>query len=80
LYSGAGLVLAHAFFPGEDRGGDIHFDEDETWTVDTDAGRSSLMFSRQRVISLFDLLSQFAEQKLRSKSEISAQQKAKSKS
>jgi len=34
----AGLVLAHAFFPGEGRGGDVHFDEDEPWTINTHEG------------------------------------------
>lgn len=36
--------MAHAFPPGEDKGGDVHFDEDENWTFNSyEGGRCYLL-------------------------------------
>jgi len=49
----AGKIVAHAFFPGDVRGGEVHFDADETWTVT--ASKGFVQSNTRKPFTLFKL-------------------------
>lgn len=53
-FTGPGDTLAHAFYPNDGLGGDVHLDQEEDWDIEDGVKRSTKFFDAflHEVISL----------------------------
>ena len=50
--------MAHAFLPGDDLGGDVHFDEEEDWSFNSTGTRCPRRWGEKCVLNQFDRLNE----------------------
>jgi len=52
-FDGPGGVLAHTFYPGPGIGGDLHWDGEEEWTINTSNGMNLFRFEYRLFRNIF---------------------------
>ena len=59
------MILAHAFYPGTGRGGDVHLDEEEDWTARTLEGiKANFFFNTRIFIAILSLQSTLVDRSI----------------